>query len=58
MHGFLKSLTYSYPRALYPLQTLFRGFSPQAVDLLSKLLTWTPQNRLTVTDALRHGYLR
>jgi len=57
MHSYLKSLAYQYPKALYPLRNIFRGCSSKALDLMSRLLTWDPAQRLTVQEALRHPYL-
>lgn len=39
-----------------PLQELFTGASKSALDLLSKLLLFNPQNRITVADALDHPF--
>jgi serine/threonine protein kinase len=57
MHSFLRNLCFQYPRPLYPLKNLFRGCSPKAVDLIQKLLTWDPEQRLSVLDALKHPYM-
>jgi serine/threonine protein kinase len=57
MHSFLRNLCFQYPRPLYPLKNLFRGCSPKAVDLIQKLLTWDPEQRLTVLDSLKHPYM-
>lgn len=32
--------------------------NPLAIDLLEKMLTWDPEKRITVQDALRHPYLK
>lgn len=39
------------------LENLFSGFNPKAIDLLKKMLTFDPQKRITVDDALAHPYL-
>ena len=36
---------------------LFSFANPQAIDLLKKLLTFDPEKRITVTQALAHPYL-
>ncbi|EPQ31257.1 uncharacterized protein PFL1_01442 [Pseudozyma flocculosa PF-1] len=41
-----------------PLQNLYPTASPEAVDLLSRLLTWDPAERLTADEALRHPWLK
>ncbi|KAG9122373.1 hypothetical protein FRC07_001296 [Ceratobasidium sp. 392] len=40
-----------------PFKTLFPQAEDQALDLLSKLVTFDPANRLTVLEALKHPYL-
>ncbi|KAG8734978.1 hypothetical protein FRC10_011142 [Ceratobasidium sp. 414] len=40
-----------------PFKTLFPQADDQALDLLSKLVTFDPANRLTVLEALKHPYL-
>jgi len=37
--------------------TLFPDASPNALDLLDKLLTFNPDHRVTVEQALAHPYL-
>ena len=37
---------------------LFKGANAQAIDLLKKMLTYDPEDRLTVADALAHPYLK
>ena len=32
------------------------GAPPEALDLLSKMITWSPDKRLTVTEAMQHPY--
>ncbi|KAI7862388.1 mitogen-activated protein kinase [Spinellus fusiger] len=40
-----------------PFSKLFPDASAQAVDLLEKLLSFNPERRITVEEALRHPYL-
>ncbi|KAL0076408.1 hypothetical protein J3Q64DRAFT_1771659 [Phycomyces blakesleeanus] len=40
-----------------PFSRLFPTASPMAVDLLEKLLTFNPEKRITVAEALEHPYL-
>ncbi|KAG8731727.1 hypothetical protein FRC12_019603, partial [Ceratobasidium sp. 428] len=40
-----------------PFKTLFPQADDHALDLLSKLVTFDPANRLTVLEALKHPYL-
>ncbi|KAL7687442.1 putative protein kinase domain, F-box domain, protein kinase-like domain superfamily [Plasmopara halstedii] len=39
-----------------PLNRLFPGISDHGIDLLTKLLTYNPDQRITAEDALRHPY--
>ncbi|KAL7670839.1 hypothetical protein ACOME3_005758 [Neoechinorhynchus agilis] len=41
-----------------PFQTKFTNSSPEALDMLEKLLTFNPSNRITVCEALKHPYLQ
>lgn len=41
-----------------PWASLFKDASPDAIDLLSKLLKFDPNKRITVEDALAHHYLK
>lgn len=36
----------------------FSGANPNAIDLLKKMLTYDPEERITVEDALAHSYLK
>eukprot|EP01022_Parablepharisma_sp_SALTPOND_P000929 TRINITY_DN105273_c3_g1_i1.p18 TRINITY_DN105273_c3_g1~~TRINITY_DN105273_c3_g1_i1.p18 ORF type:complete len:177 (+),score=14.46 TRINITY_DN105273_c3_g1_i1:1138-1668(+) len=52
---FLRSLEKRKPR---PLDTLFKGANPLAIDLLSKLLKFDANKRITIEEALAHPYLK
>ena len=39
-------------------EELFKGGNPLAIDLLKKMLTYDPDERITVADALGHPYLK
>jgi len=36
----------------------FSGANPHAIDLLKKMLTYDPEDRITVENALAHPYLK
>ena len=50
----LESLPCGEPRAMH---RLFPAASPEAADLLSKLLHFNPAKRITATQALRHPFV-
>lgn len=52
---FLKSLPKRKPRDL---KTVFKGANADAVDLIKRMLTFDPKERITVDEALKHPYLR
>ena len=39
------------------LKSVFRGVNPKAIDLIQKMLEFSPNKRITVEDALAHPYL-
>jgi serine/threonine protein kinase len=41
-----------------PLDTLFKGANPKALDLLAKFLAFDPGKRITAEEALAHPYLK
>lgn len=41
-----------------PFKKLFPNASEDALDLLSRMLTFSPEKRITVEEALRHPYLK
>lgn len=51
----MEGLTNTGPRK--PLFQLFPDASPDATDLLERLLQFNPEKRLTADEALRHPYL-
>lgn len=53
--NFLRGLEKKQPK---PLESLFKDASPDAIDLLSKLLKFDQNKRITVEDALAHPYLK
>lgn len=52
--GYVRSLPFKKPK---PWSEIFPNSDPDAVDLLSKLLTFDPSQRLTVNQALDHPFL-
>ncbi len=52
---FLKSLM-TYPGK--NLNELLPGSNPDAIDLLQKMLTWDPDDRISAFDAMRHPYFK
>eukprot|EP01138_Halocafeteria_seosinensis_P001741 gb/GECG01001784.1/.p1 GENE.gb/GECG01001784.1/~~gb/GECG01001784.1/.p1 ORF type:complete len:537 (+),score=84.51 gb/GECG01001784.1/:1-1611(+) len=51
---FIRDLGY---RRGVPFKRLFPRANPEALDLLSKMLTFDPQKRISVQEALEHPYL-
>ncbi len=51
---FLKAQAKRKPK---PLEMLFKDASPQALDLLGKLLMFDASKRITIEEALDHPYL-
>jgi len=51
---YLRSLSY---KPKIPWARLYPNAHPQALDLLERMLTFNPNNRITVEDALAHPYL-
>ncbi|KAJ1018575.1 hypothetical protein NDA16_004857 [Ustilago loliicola] len=41
-----------------PLEKLYPNANPEALDLVAKLLTWDPDQRLTADEALMHPWLK
>jgi len=39
-------------------EELFKSANPQAIDLLKRMLTYDPEERISVEDALKHEYLK
>ena len=39
-------------------EELFKGANPQAIDLVKRMLTYDPEERITVAEALSHPYLK
>ncbi len=37
--------------------TVFKGANADAIDLLKKMLTFDPDNRITIDGALEHPYM-
>lgn len=63
MASIKSSRAQSYVRSLpfvqrIPFESLYPNASAEAVDLLSKLLTIDPRQRITVDEALEHPYLQ
>ncbi|GJJ11073.1 hypothetical protein Clacol_005304 [Clathrus columnatus] len=52
--AYIRSLPIRKPQAF---RRVFSGADVQAIDLLSKMITWDPDKRLTVTEALSHPWL-
>ncbi|KAF8587834.1 kinase-like protein, partial [Ramaria rubella] len=44
-------------RKAQPFCKVFPKADPQALDLLSKMITWDPEHRLSVIEALEHPYV-
>ena len=41
-----------------PWSSIYPNAEPSALDLLDKLLTWDPEKRITVDQAMRHPYIQ
>ena len=54
MQGYIRSLTIP-PRVQFA--EIFQGANPLALDLLVKMLTFDPAERITCEQALEHPYL-
>ena len=52
--AYIRSLPYMEK---VPFESLYPNAEPMAIDLLDKLLTLEPNNRITVDEALEHPYL-
>lgn len=52
---FIKNLGYHHPA---PWKTVLRNASPEAQDLLSKLLVFNPNKRITASEALQHPFFK
>jgi len=46
-----------YPKPKCEFKDLLPKANPLAIDLLSKMVVFDPQKRISVTDALQHPYL-
>ena len=55
---FFQSLLTKTNQPKVPLEAIFVNASHEALDLLSKLLTWSPNRHITPEAALRHPYLK
>jgi len=53
-YAYIQSLP---PKKTVPFSKLMPAADPQAIDLLTKMLTFDPTTRITVTEALEHPYL-
>eukprot|EP00915_Cephaloidophora_sp_WS-2016_P008984 GHVH01012686.1.p1 GENE.GHVH01012686.1~~GHVH01012686.1.p1 ORF type:complete len:426 (+),score=55.82 GHVH01012686.1:183-1460(+) len=51
-----KYLEYFDPKEPQNMQKLFPKSSPEAIDLLKRMLTFNPTKRITVEDALKHKF--
>ncbi|KAL9938415.1 hypothetical protein V8E36_003038 [Tilletia maclaganii] len=45
-------------RATTSFEHMYPNASPDAIDLLSKMLTWDPEERITAAEALQHPWLK
>ncbi len=58
-HGFLSLAQETFPKwSAQNIASIVPGMDPLGVDLLSRMLQYRPQHRITARDALNHEYFR